>query len=705
MRTGFRRAAIVCAVACADLLSSGAAAGQTRPCAPLLPLTDGQSRIARPLIIRDLATLRDIGPTFHEDPRKQIFSVSPDGRWVAFQMHRADPDNNRYCVGIFVLPLNMSAAPREVDVSDELPLVTLRRPDRAASPTGIVLDNTPHWSPDGKWLAYLKSVDGVTQVWRAELFGGIATALTHSGVDVDDFRILPSGKSLVYASRPGIAGERAKIAHEGLSGWHFDERWTPIAQSRPFVPDTAPSEAVVLDLASSTVRHANEDEHAIVQQRPQGVPIDGIVFAASGQGSVAWLEYGRTSQLKIHVRRRGHSLESCDVAACRSGVQPAIWWTHEGQKVRFIRREGWGSSLTTVYEWTPGSASLRRIYSTEDALIECKPVGNDLLCLREQSRRPRHLVMFDAEMRRASIVFDPNPAFQSLKLGKVERLNWRNAYGVEAFGDLVYPVGYANGRTYPLIVVQYRTRGFLRGGVGDEFPIQAFANRGYFVLSVENHSYDALVGENADPIAQGKAYNRNFLGRRSLLSSIERAVGSLIDRGLVDPARVGITGLSDGSSTVQFAALHSKLFSAASVSGCCWEQTQDALLGPSAAASFNRSGWPRQIDNDQRFWSEISLAQNPEKVAFPILFQAADDEYIAALESFTALVEAGKPTDMYIFPNEHHIKSQPAHRLAIYQRNLDWFDFWLKGTSPSNAAAPGEAARWLLLRDRKATAP
>ena len=34
-----------------------------------------------------------------------------------------------------------------------------------------------------------------------------------------------------------------------------------------------------------------------------------------------------------------------------------------------------------------------------------------------------------------------------------------------------------------MVVVQYDTRGFLRGGTGDEYPIQAFANRGYAVLS------------------------------------------------------------------------------------------------------------------------------------------------------------------------------------------------------------------------------
>src|SRR3546814_20096411 len=53
-----------------------------------------------------------------------------------------------------------------------------------------------------------------------------------------------------------------------------------------------------------------------------------------------------------------------------------------------------------------------------------------------------------------------------------------------------------------------------------------------------------------------------YRDRRNVLSSIEQAARSLIQRGIVDPERVGITGLSDGSSTVQFAAINSRMLKA-----------------------------------------------------------------------------------------------------------------------------------------------
>jgi dipeptidyl aminopeptidase/acylaminoacyl peptidase len=83
-----------------------------------------------------------------------------------------------------------------------------------------------------------------------------------------------------------------------------------------------------------------------------------------------------------------------------------------------------------------------------------------------------------------------------------------------------------------------------------------------------------------------------------------------------------------------------------------------------------------------------------KRISTPILLQLADDEYLDALESYTALKEAGAPVDMYVFPGEHHVKWQPAHRLAIYRRSLDWFDYWLKGVRSADPARKSELQQW-----------
>ena len=45
-----------------------------------------------------------------------------------------------------------------------------------------------------------------------------------------------------------------------------------------------------------------------------------------------------------------------------------------------------------------------------------------------------------------------------------------------------------------------------------------------------------------------------------------------------------------------------------------------------------------------------------------------------------------------------HQKFQPRHKLAVYERNLDWFRFWLQGYEDPNPAKEKQYARWREMR-------
>ena len=79
--------------------------------------------------------------------------------------------------------------------------------------------------------------------------------------------------------------------------------------------------------------------------------------------------------------------------------------------------------------------------------------------------------------------------------------------------------------------------------------------------------------------------------------------------------------------------------------------------------------------------------------------QLADSESLIALETFTALKAANQPVEMFVFPHELHIKWQPAHRRAIYQRNIDWFRFWLQRRIDPDTAKADQYLRWNAMRE------
>ena len=291
------------------------------------------------------------------------------------------------------------------------------------------------------------------------------------------------------------------------------------------------------------------------------------------------------------------------------------------------------------------------------------------------------------------MLFNLNPEIAHRTLGQVERLHFRNAFGVESVADLVLPVGYRPGVRYPMVIVQYDTRGFLRGGTDDEYPIQSFANRGYAVLSFKRpQSVSSPAAKDFEQL--GKADLEHFADRRNVQSSLETAIKLVVDRGIADPARIGITGLSDGSTTVEWELIHSKLFAAAAMSSCCFDTTLVSDVGPSAARHFMAEGYPGVLGRNDPFWKDVALEVNARRISTPILMNASEEEFTSALLTYTALREAGVAVDLFEYPGEYHARWQPAHRLATYRRSLDWFDFWLRDVRSDAPDRQSELKDW-----------
>jgi len=659
----------------------------------------------RPLEPADLARLRNLGPPV-VFPGERVFELSPDGTRIAFQVTRPEPSSNRICIGMFVLALTSGARPVRIDEGGELLLRLNDVQGMIGVPTGAALTVTPRWSPDGRSVAFLKrSSGGATQIWLAQADGSGSAQATRSDVDVEDFAFANDGTAIVYRSRPGLLAARDAIADEAMHGFHYDDRYFPVASARPFPRGPIPAQTFRLDLSTGRAEPAGQSERALLDGVASGAPAGSRSVTRSPSGQLAWTmadeSAGASPSNRLYAQDEAARIVRCEATSC-ANVGTMLGWSERGV-VRFLAREGWADSEMAIYAWTPGPAAPRRLTRTDGYLVDCRPANDALVCAEEAATTPRRLVRLDPATGRSTLLFDPNPEFASLTLGRVERLRATSMFGVPTWLDLVYPVGYRPGRRYPVVVVQYISRGFLNGGTGEEFPIQAFANRGYAVLSLQRPSSDPLAPGARDWVEASRRNLVGFRDRRNVLSVIETAVNQLIERGIADPARIGITGLSDGSSTVQFAALNSRLFAAGAASGCCWEPMQAALLGPAVARHYADVGWPGLTENRADFWSDISLARNARRVAFPLLLQAADSEYLGALESFTALREAGAPAELYVFPGDFHIKWQPAHKLAAWERSLDWFDFWLRGIENETPGRPDEYARWRDMRARRET--
>jgi dipeptidyl aminopeptidase/acylaminoacyl peptidase len=636
------------------------------------------------LTARDLIELNEIGfpDGSISDPTAPV-AVDPSGMRIAFVVVRADLASNGYCHTLMVMDL-AGGAPRVVARGGDY------APQRAEvrglfATFGTPLVVAPVWSPDGRWIAWLRRDAGITQVWVAAADGSGARALTRSASDVEEVRWDASGRVL-FSTRPAAIRVNAAVDRESESGWLYDDRITPNAGPRPqLVAASVPLEWFALPLDGVA---------------PQAIATPALPVAVNDAGDALTIERSGSmpfAEARVTWRSARGAVRPCPGAACRGRIVKA-WWQPGAATAWFLRREGFKRETSALYRWRAGAAPERMLAST-DVINWCTPAARGLICLREASAVPRRIVLVDWMTGAPRTLYDPNPAFARFRLGAVTRLRWRNDRGLEAWGDLVLPPDYRAGDKLALVVTQYTSRGFLRGGTGNEYPIFLFAQRGIAVLSLERPDAVAML----DPsIASAEAGNRaNMAGwadRRSVQSSIATGVRAAIATGAIDPGKIGITGLSDGATAVRFALINSKLFAAAALSSCCIEPDTLASAGPAFARIERDWGAPIYGAPGDAFWRPVSLVLNAGRIDTPLLMQLSDDEYSLALGAFEALRVRGKPVEMYVFPDEHHNKALPRHRLAIFERSLDWFDFWLRGREDPDPAKHEQYDRWKALR-------
>lgn len=633
---------------------------------------------ARPVQIDDLVHLRDIGgPADVEAP----FSLSPDRRTIALIVRRADAERNDYCQGLFLVDLHSRRVRGPVIVGGGPILSRYDLPNMPDFSGGVIETNVPRWSPDGRWIAYLERRDGIVQIMRVSVEALHSEQLSHSQTDIREFEWDAGGREIHFTARGDQSSSIEALAAEGQRGYRFDERWMPEWGFKPF-PAFIPSRRFAIAVASGAITSLPQGEDGMV-------PPGAVASARDEQGALAAIYFQARDTIsgpkRITVTISKGQEYHCDRSECSRAR--SLWWQGR-DTLLFSIEAGWGGGQTEIFSWDFGRNKLRRLISTVDRLNGCQPTHNGLLCAIDGAAQPRRLVLIDYETGDRTTIFDPNPEWQTLTLGQVRRLQWRNDIGLEAYGDLVLPPGATTSGHLPLVIVGYQTRGFLRGGTGDLFPVFPLAARGFAVLVYNRPQFFGYLRPVKDQAEADRRGFENWADKKSGVSSIMTALEMLVADGTVDPARVGLTGFSDGVDKATYALIHHDVFRAVSMAACCSDPILvNASIGPYLADVANAAGYPAYRERTSERARQYSLAANAANVRVPIMIQAADREYMHSLEVEAAFRQEGRPLALYIFPDEYHNFWQPAHRQAAYARNIDWFDYYLlrdgKGELPA----------------------
>lgn len=620
--------------------------------------------------LEDLATLRELGAVSTGG-----LALSPDGRWLAIFQTATDLEVNDVHYQLLLLAADGSAAPRLIGDGGGILLH-----DHQGRRTGGAVERFPRWSPNGHWIAFIAERGGRAELWRSDTRGNSARVVVTQG-DVRDFAWSGDDKLIIRTATPRDALTRQEEAQINY-GFRVAPGYSGAFARLPNPDVDIGAATFALNLRTSEISPASSAESAMLGARPIS---EARIGPRDPQSRVA------APPLGLFVTDSGGQEAACVLPQCQGRLREfGLLRTGE---VWFTRLEGFAEADHGLYVWSPSANTIRTLRHGDERLHDCSASGAVLFCLQEFATQPRRVVAVNALNGATSVLYDPNPGWGRLVLPPIERLRFEDTSGLRSYAHLVFPAGYETGRLYPMVIVQYRSRGFLRGGTGGENPIFPLAARGYFVLSVSRPE----PTERSREISRAELHRELYVGdeeERMKLDSLDGLIAQLTARRLVDPNRIAITGMSDGSETL-FWMLRRRTFAAAVSSSPPADPSHYTMAEADIRANMGALGisgpWPGATDP---WWVHNAPIYYAEQLRTPLLMNLPESEAIHALPLHVRLQELGVPVETYIYPGMYHIKWRPSALLSAQRRAIAWIDFWLQDRGELIESNPDDVLRW-----------
>ncbi len=640
--------------------------------------------------LRELVEVADI----------ESLAPSPDGRMVAFRVQRPSVLGNSYAIDWYVADL---ATGRSLRVGD------------GGAPVyndGMIESEAPVWSPDSGSFHHRALVDGAIGIWRTAVDGSGSRLVVAGDADVESLAAAPDGNSLIYVTGPTrdeiLRAERREYdegilidetvdmsqniyrgawVHGRLGSQRLIGRW----YSRDGLLWRAPRTRHRLDMRTLATSSEPEAARGVDPLTIGAAP--AALTATSASGDVATAT-GETAARSLSVRRSGGEVVACPAEACRNARIVALTWRPGQDSVVFTTADP--HFRQRLHVWSPGTGRVRQLAAGDGLLsgarqpqTPCAATAENLVCVAAGAASPPQVVRIDLDSGERTVLLDPNAGLRARGAPRVEYLSWRLADGRSTTGTIFFPSRPSEARA-PVFLTYYYCPGYLRGGVGDEFPLLPLVDAGFVVGCLNMVPFE----RSADGVDLYRAAQ----------ASVENLLDMLDQRGVIDRARVGMGGFSAGSEAAMWIAMNTNLLAAASISSPPYEPSaywMGAMRGrdnPRVMREFMQAGPP---DEDVERWRLFAPALNVVRISTPLLMQFPAQEVRHAAEFHARLSNTATPVEMYGFPEEAHVKIQPRHRYAVYRRNADWFRYWLQDYVDPDPARAEQYRRWEALRLRQ----
>ncbi|KZN52808.1 hypothetical protein N474_22300 [Pseudoalteromonas luteoviolacea CPMOR-2] len=582
-------------------------------------------------------------------------------------------------------------------------------------------DYAPKWSADGSKVAFIRAVDGKSQVFIMPANGGEAKQVTSLEDNLSSFDWFPSGDKLLLSLSVSPEAESAEEKIDDELEKSTNERAEPnivvvkhakyIGNGSGYLSDKR-RHLFVFDINKSELTQLTfgEDWNAngpVVSQ-------DGkyIYFDANKTG----LEYEGNSNSDIF--RLDVATKKVTALTQHKGAQFDISLPHDNSSIAYVHYEdtfeqadvivkgknGKAQNLTANFDrnasnaiWAPDNNTLyftandhgaNRLFAASvksgkvTKLIEgnksIKNVtlssnGQFLVFTMESSTQLPELYRFDLSSKTVVRLTQFNDELLASKnLSAAEEVWFENEKGMKVQGFIHKPLNFDKHKKYPLVLN-------IKGGPGGMWGHQWFHENQMYAAKGYAVAYVNYRGSSGYGIAHSKGVRKDY-GGADYRDNIQFLDKVLADNTWIDAEKLYITGGSHGGFLTNWITTKTDRFKAAvtqrSVSSWISEAGTQEYTPNQMTEEFGGNLW----NNFDAYWNRSPL-KYANKVSTPTLIIHSDADMITPIgqgqEWFYALKANNVPVEMVIFKGETHSLSRsgtPTNLVERLSRIIDWFE-------------------------------
>jgi dipeptidyl aminopeptidase/acylaminoacyl peptidase len=569
--------------------------------------------------------------------------------------------------------------------------------------------NTPRWSPDGRWLAFLSDrgeasgnePEATVQVYVLRRDTARAERLTSVPGGVEDFAWSPDNKQVAFIARDQATPQERARQSAGDDATEVDRNFK---YSRLWIANLLDHNAVQITKQDFEINEfawsPKGDEIALVvarTQKPEDSLLLSLLLVNRTTGEVArtlstnvspisgllrWSPDGRSIIFLEGPPTKEFSSWVSVVAASGGTVRPlmkdysgtvyALDWTADSKHLLAQSMKGTQQALFTIDTTTGAIRKLADFIGSQwDWSFSTN--GQTIVYTAQTSESASDIWVWTKDAPPQKIT-DFNPQIKSWRLGKVREVEWKNSKdGLIRRGVVITPPGYKAGNLYPTIVNTHPGDTPWWAGLHAKWWAwgQLLASNGYVVFLPNTRG---VTGEGWK--LNGEIGHWGGMAYQDLRDGVDY----LVEQKIADPNRLGIGGWSNGGFMTEYAITRTTRFKAAVAEA--GHSDMFSLYGTSdihAGMRVNNQASPyynrKQYDDD----SPITFIRNCRTPT--LLLHGVNDRGVPvgqAYEFYRGLKDVGVETELVVYPREGHNIQEYAHQLDIQRRVVAWFDKYLK---------------------------